>query len=54
MPITNIDSSSFKSHDIINSEKNQKLDDVEDDIPEELKEVFREDEKNNSSTEVPK
>ncbi len=50
MPITNIVSSNFQNHDIINSEKNQELDD----IPEELKEVFREDEKNNSSMEVPK
>ena len=54
MPITNIDISNFQNHDIINSEKNQKKDNFEDDIPEELKEVFREDEKNNSSTEVPK
>ena len=48
------DNSSFKNHDIIDSAKNQKPDDVEDDIPDELKEVFREDEMNSSSREVPK
>lgn len=52
--IPNNDNSSFKNHNTIESDKNQKLDDVEDDIPDELKEVFREDEMNNSSTEVPK
>ncbi len=53
IPISNIDNSSLKNHDIINSEKNQNLA-FDDDIPEELREVFREDEKNISSKEVPK
>ncbi|MFB5624693.1 MAG: hypothetical protein ACE5RP_07270, partial [Nitrosopumilus sp.] len=38
----------------INSETNSKLEENDDDIPEELKEVFREDEEENNSTEVPK
>ena len=53
-PLPTNDNSSFKNHDIIDSAKNQKPDDVEDDIPDELKEVFREDEMNRSSREVPK
>jgi purine-binding chemotaxis protein CheW len=52
--IPNKDDSSFETHDIIEPDNTKKLDDVEDDIPDELKEVFREDEINNSSTEVPK
>jgi len=36
------------------TEKNQKSEDIDDDIPEELKEVFREDAKENSSREVSK
>ena len=38
----------------INSETNSNLEKSDDDIPEELKEVFREDEQGNPSTEVPK
>jgi purine-binding chemotaxis protein CheW len=39
---------------VINSETNSNLEESDDDIPEELKEVFREDEQENLSTEVPK
>ena len=38
----------------INSETNSNLEESDDDIPEELKEVFREDEQENLPTEVPK
>lgn len=49
-----IHSTSSTEPPIINSETNSKLEENDDDIPEELKEVFREDEEENNSTEVPK
>lgn len=52
--IQNNDDSSFKNNATINPDENHKPVDDEDDIPDELKEVFREDEMNSSSMEVPK
>ena len=49
-----IDTTSTNQTDEINSEIKSNLEESDDDIPEELREVFREDEKENLSTEVPK
>lgn len=49
IPTINKDESS-----VANSETSTDLEQIDDDIPEELKEVFREDEQENLSTEVPK
>ena len=47
-------SASINEIPVINSETNSTIEESDDDIPEELKEVFREDEEENLSKEVPK
>ena len=47
-------SASINEIPVINSETNSTIEESDDDIPEELKEVFREDEEENLSREVPK
>ena len=49
-----INSTNDNQPPVINSKTNSNLEESDDDIPEELKEVFREDEQENLSTEVPK
>jgi len=49
-----INSTNDNQPPVTNSKTNSNLEESDDDIPEELKEVFREDEQGNLSTEVPK